>query len=93
MLLRTDCKTFEPVIIVVFNYFVRFNSIAKIVFVENYYLLLLILFNNHVELGITTAIRNPRIANLNEHVDFVTIFFDQPQRFFHMSRKPVYVVL
>lgn len=89
VILAAYSKTFDTIVIIVFYYFVRLDRVTEVILVEYNQLLLLILFDNKVELWISATIWYPCISNFQKYIYFVCTFFDLPQGSLHMSRKPV----
>ena len=92
MFLTADSKTPDAVIIVVLDYLVGLALVAEIIFVEDYQLLLLVLFDDEVKFWVSAAVGNTGIADLHEDVHLVGVFFDQTKGLLHVTREPVYVV-
>jgi hypothetical protein len=93
MVLTADGKAANTVIVIVLNDLVGLGSIAQVVLVEDYQLLLLIALDDEVELGVATAVGDAGIPDLHKDIHLMRVLFDQPQGLLHVSRKPVDVVL
>ena len=60
----TNGKTFDAIIIVIFDYFTCFFSVAQIVLIEDDYFLFLCSFYDEIKLWITTAVWYSGISDL-----------------------------
>lgn len=92
MFLTANSKALNPVIVIILDDLICLALVAKIVLVEDYQLLLLVLLYDEIELRVSAAVWNTCVSDLHEDVDFVCVFFDKTKGLLHVAGEPVDVI-